>query len=958
MGRYTRLLFCALAACGQSVKTDTVELVAKSERAPVWAIGYGAEFWRASTGTPTSQAIDRVGHALHPRGPEHALAVHDPAFDVSYRDGLTLTADGTRISLRTSKISIGERHLDLAGRRWSALGNTVQTLVDPAHGVVEHHEVTHEGVEIAWIVQRPPHEDVSIELTTAIDGDPAAIRIGDATLVDATGARWPIATDHVDGGLRWHLPAALLAKAIFPVALDPSVGPAHTFAGGGLAALATSGTDYLLVSGGSGGNIIATRVTSSGVIEDLDGIPVASSGNHIAAAWNGSSYLVVWDEVLGAKLSCARIAADGSLLDATPIVLATSAPYGDLGIMSHISLPAVASAGSSFEVVWTDDRCNSPDPGSVGCVGDRPGIYGRQVAADGTLLAETAITTVGEYYDPPSNASLASNGNGYALTWGYPSNYDGLELAKMYAMLDASGAPGFTSSLTLSGIAGADYGGAAAVASNGSDFLAVWGDGTTIRASRIAADGTIPASDMNGFPVVATHGSGAAPVVASNGADYLVVQNDIDAPRALAAERVSDATGAVVPSDAGGFAVASQTGGIDPTLVGAPGLPYLVAYRSTPTATDYRLIDPDASTCGDAVVDVAETCDDGDTDSGDGCSSSCAIEHGFHCTGQPSVCTDDNECATGNGGCGQVCTNLPGSFACSCNTGYVLASDGHTCNDVDECATSNGGCAQTCTNSAGSYACSCGSGYALAGDGHGCDDVDECATGNGGCAQTCTNSTGSYACSCGSGYALDGDGHGCNDVDECTTSNGGCAQTCTNSAGTYTCSCDSGYVLDGDGHGCSDIDECATANGGCTQTCTNATGSYACSCSSGYTLAADDHGCDDIDECATANGGCAQTCTNMPGSFACSCQSGYALSADLHSCNDIDECSTGTATCDEHARCLNTTGAYDCICLSGYEGDGQSCTPHDGGCSASSPGSWGLVVLAFGLVPVRRRRKR
>ena len=65
-----------------------------------------------------------------------------------------------------------------------------------------------------------------------------------------------------------------------------------------------------------------------------------------------------------------------------------------------------------------------------------------------------------------------------------------------------------------------------------------------------------------------------------------------------------------------------------------------------------------------------------------------------------------------------------------------------------------------------------------------------------------------------------------------------------------------------------------------------------------------------------------------------------------------------TDTCSDHAACLNTYGSFSCICNSGYEGDGETCEPHSGGCAASSPGSWGLVVLVFGLVPVRRRRRR
>ena len=41
---------------------------------------------------------------------------------------------------------------------------------------------------------------------------------------------------------------------------------------------------------------------------------------------------------------------------------------------------------------------------------------------------------------------------------------------------------------------------------------------------------------------------------------------------------------------------------------------------------------------------------------------------------------DINECEDGlNGGCGQVCNNLVGSFDCTCNPGYELDVGGFDC---------------------------------------------------------------------------------------------------------------------------------------------------------------------------------------------------------------------------------------------------------------------------------------
>lgn len=42
--------------------------------------------------------------------------------------------------------------------------------------------------------------------------------------------------------------------------------------------------------------------------------------------------------------------------------------------------------------------------------------------------------------------------------------------------------------------------------------------------------------------------------------------------------------------------------------------------------------------CGDGKVQLGETCDDGNAADGDGCSSQCAIEQGYACKGEPSVC--------------------------------------------------------------------------------------------------------------------------------------------------------------------------------------------------------------------------------------------------------------------------------------------------------------------------------
>ncbi len=43
--------------------------------------------------------------------------------------------------------------------------------------------------------------------------------------------------------------------------------------------------------------------------------------------------------------------------------------------------------------------------------------------------------------------------------------------------------------------------------------------------------------------------------------------------------------------------------------------------------------------CGNGIIEAGETCDDGGNSSGNGCSSSCRVEFGWSCSGQPSQCS-------------------------------------------------------------------------------------------------------------------------------------------------------------------------------------------------------------------------------------------------------------------------------------------------------------------------------
>ncbi len=59
------------------------------------------------------------------------------------------------------------------------------------------------------------------------------------------------------------------------------------------------------------------------------------------------------------------------------------------------------------------------------------------------------------------------------------------------------------------------------------------------------------------------------------------------------------------------------------------------------------------SDCGDGVIEASENCDDSNTASGDGCSSSCQVEDGWTCSGEPSTC--ETLCGDGVARGNEVC---------------------------------------------------------------------------------------------------------------------------------------------------------------------------------------------------------------------------------------------------------------------------------------------------------------
>ena len=77
----------------------------------------------------------------------------------------------------------------------------------------------------------------------------------------------------------------------------------------------------------------------------------------------------------------------------------------------------------------------------------------------------------------------------------------------------------------------------------------------------------------------------------------------------------------------------------------------------------FRVTIEPAFVCGNGKIEGIEVCDDGNSNNGDGCDSSCSLETGWACTNEPSVCAVIQSAAVCNDG---VCNTVAGESCSTC----------------------------------------------------------------------------------------------------------------------------------------------------------------------------------------------------------------------------------------------------------------------------------------------------
>ena len=229
---------------------------------------------------------------------------------------------------------------------------------------------------------------------------------------------------------------------------------------------------------------------------------------------------------------------------------------------------------------------------------------------------------------------------------------------------------------------------------------------------------------------------------------------------------------------------------------------------------------PAASTCGNGVIEFGENCEDGNTTSGDGCSSTCVIESHYTCPvlGMPCIhdviCGDrmiegKEECDDGNttsgDGCAADCTlecgwQCPPGAVCraaKCGDGKVAGNE--QCDDGN--TTDGDGCGADCTLEskpaavAEGWVCTspAGSGATL-----GCKGPTTCKT------SVCGNMIKEGSEQCDDGNTATGDGCSpfCRLEPKCPAGPGACNTVCGSGLllpGDTAKECDDGNSVSGDG---------------------------------------------------------------------------------------------------------------------------------------------------------------
>jgi hypothetical protein len=298
-----------------------------------------------------------------------------------------------------------------------------------------------------------------------------------------------------------------------------SIHAAATGAAGSEACLSLAAprqTSAQLVAGGSGhllvfrsqisgrSRIVAQRLDAGGMPLDAEPIEIAAGPNlsSPAAAWNGSLFLITWQDATVPIVYARRLRTDGTFADPAPITLLTA--YS----------PVVAALGDIFLVAGVFD----PNPHF-----SEP-QYVRVRGLDGTKLDASPFVIGRSFAVAPSVTRL---GTRWLLMWEEHVSHDNPASAVVGALIAADGSVAASVSATVAGT-GLEY--SPSVATGRDAAIVAWQDtrggnsSRDIYAQRLLPDGT--RLDGNGIRISAAANNQRSPALAWDGQEFVVCYGD------------------------------------------------------------------------------------------------------------------------------------------------------------------------------------------------------------------------------------------------------------------------------------------------------------------------------------------------------------------------------------------------------------------------------------------------
>ena len=407
-------------------------------------------------------------------------------------------------------------------------------------GLEEQLENGPEGLEQRWRFEGPPRGagDLSVQVPVSAhyEGtDPRGLRFSvgalayrysHATWVDARGRRTEVPARYTGTDISLVVPDTVLQATAWPAVLDPLISAEIALDPGvstaaalnqDSPAIAWSGSQYLAVwtdgrGPGSAANIYGTRISAAGAVLDPTGIlisTVRAVPQVPAVASNGADFMVVWSDLQldgFSDIVAARVTAGGVALDGTGAVIASAPP------MQDAAFPAIAWSGASYLVVWAEE-----DMGSAANIG---GVRVDQNRA--TLGTSFTVNTSGVGLNP----DLAWDGSNFLVVWhqigGAPQGIVG----RRYSATGTATTAPFL--VTTSGSVNPQQ---PAVAWNGSTHLVVWRDtrvpanAQDIYGARVPATGT-SVTDPAGFNISTAANDQIDADVTAAGATFFVSWRD------------------------------------------------------------------------------------------------------------------------------------------------------------------------------------------------------------------------------------------------------------------------------------------------------------------------------------------------------------------------------------------------------------------------------------------------